>query len=125
MKEHALLAIPSLGEGGLEGERSEHFGQCDCFTLVEVIDDEIREVCAITNPHHEHGDCLGPVSLLASHRVDSIVVVGMGARPLIGFNEAGIAVYSERQTRGIGEVVRVFLDGGVELMDPKSVCGCH
>ena len=29
-------AIPTLGKGGLDCERSGHFGHCDCFTVVDV-----------------------------------------------------------------------------------------
>ena len=31
-----VLAVPSNGAGGLEAERSGHFGRCDCFTIVEI-----------------------------------------------------------------------------------------
>jgi len=30
------IAVPSAGKGGLDGHRSEHFGHCDAFTLVDV-----------------------------------------------------------------------------------------
>lgn len=125
MSDSMMLAVPSLGEGGLEGERSAHFGQCDCFTLVEIADGAIQSVRTVENPSHAEGGCLRPVSLLASHGVDALIVVGMGARPLAGFGDAGITVYSERQTPGIGEAVRLVLDGKAEIMDPDAVCGCH
>lgn len=120
-----LLAVPSIGEGGLAGERSGHFGRCDCFTLVEVTDDGIGEVRVVDNPPHEEGGCLRPVQLLASHDVDALVVAGMGARPLAGFEDAGIKVYFENMTAGIGDVVGMVAQGEVPLMDPGSVCGGH
>jgi predicted Fe-Mo cluster-binding NifX family protein len=125
MSERMLLAVPSLGEGGLEAERSAHFGQCDCFTLIEVADGEIVEVRVVENPPHEEGGCLRPVNLLASHGVNALIAAGMGARPLAGFNDAGIAVYFENQTPGIGDAVRLVLSGGVETMDARHVCGGH
>jgi len=125
MSERMLLAIPSLGEGGLEAERSGHFGHCDCFTLVDVVDGEISDVRVLANPPHEEGGCLRPVTLLASHGVNALIAGGMGARPLAGFNEAGISVYFENQTPGIGDAVRLVLSGSVETMDAKHVCGCH
>jgi predicted Fe-Mo cluster-binding NifX family protein len=125
MPEPMLLAIPSLGEGGLDAERSAHFGQCDCFTLVDLVDGQIAGVRVIPNPPHEEGGCLRPVKLLASHGVDALVAAGMGARPLAGFNAAGIAVYFENQTAGIGDVVKMVLGGGVETMDGTHVCGGH
>jgi len=32
------IAIPSEGEGGLDGMRSGHFGHCDVFTFVDLED---------------------------------------------------------------------------------------
>ena len=32
------IAIPTIGAGGLDCERSGHFGHCDCFTVVTVED---------------------------------------------------------------------------------------
>ena len=125
MSERMLLAVPSLGEGGLEAERSAHFGQCDCFTLIDVVDGEIAEVRVVKNPPHEEGGCLRPVNLLASHGVNALIAGGMGARPLAGFNEAGIAVYFENQNPGIGDAVRLVLSGAVETMDARHVCGGH
>lgn len=125
MSERMLLAIPSMGEGGLEAERSAHFGHCDCFTLVDVIDGEIADVRVVENPAHEEGGCLRPVNLLASHGVNALIAAGMGARPLAGFNDAGIAVYFENETAGIGDAVRLVLDGTVDTMDARHVCGGH
>lgn len=125
MSERMVLAIPSLGEGGLEAERSAHFGQCDCFTLVDVVDGAMSNVRIVANPPHEEGGCLRPVNLLASHGVNALIVAGMGARPLAGFNDAGIAVYFENQTPGIADAVQLMLDGVVDTMDARHVCGGH
>lgn len=120
-----LLAVPSIGAGGLEGERSGHFGRCDTFTLVELDEDQVLSVHVIDNPPHQEGGCLRPVELLASHDVTALVVAGMGARPLAGFRAAGIDVYFEDATPGIGDVVRLLLDGSCEPMDDRYVCGGH
>lgn len=125
MSGRMVLAVPSLGEGGLDGERSGHFGHCDCFTLVDIVEGEIAEVRIVENPPHEEGGCLRPVNLLASHGVSALIAAGMGARPLAGFNDAGIAVYFESETPGIGDAVRLVLAGTVETMDARHVCGGH
>lgn len=125
MPDTMILAVPSLGAGGLEGERSGHFGRCDCFTLVEVQDGEIASVSIIANPPHEEGGCLRPVELLASHAVNALVVAGMGARPLAGFRGAGIDVYFDDVTPGIGDVVALLVSGKCVPMDDSYVCGGH
>lgn len=35
------LAVPSVGEGGLDAQRSAHFGHADCFTVVTIENGEI------------------------------------------------------------------------------------
>jgi predicted Fe-Mo cluster-binding NifX family protein len=125
MPETMLLAVPSLGQGGLEGERSGHFGRCDTFTLVELENGQVMSVWVIDNPPHEDGGCLRPVNLLASHNVNALVVAGMGARPLAGFRDAGIDVYFEDATPGIGDVVKLVLADECEQMDERFVCGGH
>ena len=117
------LAIPSNGQGGFDAERSGHFGHCDCFTLVDMEDGEVGAVQIIDNPPHESGGCLRPVQLLAGHGVTALVVAGMGARPLAGFNDVGIVVYFDNATAGVGEVVGIVADGGLPQMDARNVCG--
>ena len=82
------LAVPTMGAAGLDAERSGHFGHCDCFTIVTIVDGEITEVDALDNPPHEEGGCLRPVSLLHDAGVDAIVAAGMGMRPMMGFADA-------------------------------------
>ncbi|PKQ29451.1 MAG: dinitrogenase iron-molybdenum cofactor biosynthesis protein [Actinobacteria bacterium HGW-Actinobacteria-10] len=125
MAENMVLAIPSMGEGGLEAERSGHFGHCDCFTLVEIVDGAIADVRVVENPPHEEGGCLRPVNLLASHGVQALIVAGMGARPLAGFDAAGITVFYEGATPRIGDAVQLVLDDNVMKMDARHVCGGH
>ena len=45
------IAIPSVGKGGLDGKRSQHFGHCDAFTIVDVKDGKISNVtCSDIKP---------------------------------------------------------------------------
>ena len=84
------LAVPSVGEGGLDAQRSAHFGHADCFTVVTIENGEIVETQIIDNPPHEEGGCMRPVGILAEHGIDAIVAAGMGMRPMQGFASAGI-----------------------------------
>ncbi|GAV31739.1 uncharacterized conserved protein [Coriobacteriaceae bacterium EMTCatB1] len=119
------MAIPSVGEGGLDSERSGHFGRCDCFTVVEIEDGQVASVRVVDNPPHVEGGCLRPVELLASHGVNALVVAGIGARPLAGFTDAGIAVYFDNERPIVADAVEAFLAGEMELIDPGYVCGGH
>jgi predicted Fe-Mo cluster-binding NifX family protein len=123
-----VIAVPSLAPGGLEAQRSGHFGHCDFFTLVEVGGDSIAKVSVVENAPHHEGGCLDPVNLLASLGATQIVVGGMGARPLAFFGERGITVYADQELPTVGEVVDALLQGTVPVMSAMQVCGggnCH
>jgi predicted Fe-Mo cluster-binding NifX family protein len=123
-----VIAVPSFTPGGLDAERSGHFGHCDLFTLVTVGGDKVVDVKVIENAPHHEGGCLDPVRTLAALGTTDIVVGGMGARPLAYFGELGINVFADQQVPTVGKVVDELLHGRVTPMSLEHVCGggnCH
>ncbi len=125
MSERIVLAVPSVGEGGMDVERSGHFGRCDCFTVVDIVDGAVAGVRIVANPPHVEGGCLTPVNLLAGEGVNALVVAGIGGRPLAGFNDAGIVVYFDNERPLVSDAVAALIAGEVEVIDPGYVCGGH
>jgi len=119
------LAIPTMGQAGLDSERSGHFGHCDCFTIVDIEDGEIKSVSSLDNPPHEEGGCLRPVMLLADAGADAIVAAGMGMRPMMGFQQVGITVYFENRTPNVGEVAKMAAAGTLPIMGAENACNHH
>lgn len=121
------VAFPTLADGGIDGERSGHFGHCETFTIAVVAGGEVISCEVIQNPPHAEGGCLAPVGLLAAADVDALVVAGMGMRPLAGFAEAGIRVFFENQTAHVATVLEMMLAGALPEMDPSAACsgGCQ
>ncbi|MFC2036159.1 NifB/NifX family molybdenum-iron cluster-binding protein [Chloroflexota bacterium] len=117
------IAIPSLGNGGLDGQRSQHFGHCDSFTLVDVVNGEIDSVTITSNPPHQEGGCMVPVNTLANLKVNALVVSGIGPRPLMGFNEASIDVYHDSICPEIRPVVEGLIAGSLPLISMDNTCG--
>lgn len=117
------IAIPSMGDGGMDGQRSGHFGHCDAFTFVDVENGEIRNVSTIQNQEHVQGGCMVPVNLLSRHKVDALIVGGIGMRPLMGFRQVGIDVYHEDRQPAIKPVVDDLLAGKLPLINDDQVCG--
>ncbi|MEW6623187.1 MAG: NifB/NifX family molybdenum-iron cluster-binding protein [Bacillota bacterium] len=118
------IAVPSMFPGGLKAQRSGHFGRCDVFTVIDIDDDIIVDVSILNNIEHSEGGCLVPVNLLANHNVNSIIVGGMGMRPLMGFKEAGINVYLGDGIT-VEDAVNSFLKDQLDLMTTDHVCGGH
>ena len=71
---NARIAIPSEGDGGIDGKRSEHFGHCDVFTIIDVKDGVVIDSTTIDNGSHEHGGCMVPVKLLAENNIPTGII---------------------------------------------------
>ena len=117
------IAIPSVNNGGLDGQRSGHFGHCDVFTIVDVEDGEIKEVSTIPNQEHVQGGCMVPVNFLAGHNVNALIVGGIGMRPLMGFRQVGIDVYHDAVRPEIRPVVEDLIAGKLPQIADHQVCG--
>ncbi|MCP3940439.1 MAG: dinitrogenase iron-molybdenum cofactor biosynthesis protein [Desulfobacteraceae bacterium] len=121
--ENGRIAIPSNGQGGLDGTRSGHFGHCDVFTLVDVEEGKIKDVAILQNQEHVQGGCMVPVNLLSENRVTALIVGGIGMRPLMGFKQAGIDVYHDDQHLEINCVVNDLIAGTLVEIRNDQVCG--
>jgi predicted Fe-Mo cluster-binding NifX family protein len=121
--EEGRIAIPSMGTGGLDGERSGHFGHCDVFTMVDVENAEIKNVSTVQNQSHVQGGCMVPVNLLADHNVNALIVGGIGMRPLMGFKQVGIDVYYDAERPQIRAVVEDLIAGKLPSIGDDQVCG--
>ncbi len=119
------VAVPTNNPGGLEAERSDHFGHCDIFTVLNLSEDfTINDVEKIENGEHEAGGCMVPVKVLSDAGVEAIVVGGMGARPMQGFVQAGIKVYfaNVATIKTVKEVAEGFSQNMLPLMTADQVC---
>ena len=117
------IAVPSNGDGGMNGTRSGHFGHCDVFTLVDVEDSEIKNISILQNQEHVQGGCMVPVNLLADNQVTALIVGGIGMRPLMGFRQVGIQVYHDDQRPEIEPVVMDLIAGNLQEIQNNQVCG--
>ncbi|MBW1703482.1 MAG: NifB/NifX family molybdenum-iron cluster-binding protein [Deltaproteobacteria bacterium] len=121
--EEGRIAIPSMGPGGLDGERSGHFGHCDVFTMIDVENGQIKQVTTVPNQSHVQGGCMVPVNLLAEHNVNVLIVGGIGMRPLMGFRQVGIDVYYDAERPQIRPVVEDLIAGKLSAIGDNQVCG--
>ena len=122
MKE-GRIAVPSMESGGMDGQRSGHFGHCDVFTFVDVEEGEIKQVTTIPNQTHVQGGCMVPVNLLAEHKVNALIVGGIGMRPLMGFKQVGIDVYYDATRQSIKPVVEDLIADQLPQIENDQVCG--
>lgn len=123
MIKNGRIAVPSNGNGGLEGTRAGHFGHCDVFTLIDVQEGQITDISILKNQEHVQGGCMVPVNLLSSNQVNALIVGGIGMRPLMGFKQVGIDVFHDDQRPEIKPVVLDLIDGKLSQIRNDQVCG--
>lgn len=97
------IAFPLMEDKGLDSIVHNHFGSARFFMLVE---DSNRSVEIIVNEDadHLHGAC-NPLKALGGHRVEAVIVGGIGGNALKKLNDEGIVVY-----RGIEGTIAEHLD---------------
>ncbi len=67
------IAIPTNIPVGVEANRSEHFGKCDLFTVIELDgDNEFSGVETYKNMAHDVGGCMAPIKILQNADVDAM-----------------------------------------------------
>ena len=92
-------------------------------------DGEVADVQVIPNVPHQQGGCLAPVQHLANNGVTRLIAGGMGLRPLMGFNQAGIKVYYGGGAQTVGDAVQSMLKDALPEFTQDQTCGggsgCH
>lgn len=119
----ARIAIPSTLPGGLEANVGAHFGHCDLYTVVDVKEGRIIEVSTLPNIPHQQGGCLAPVNHLAQNGVKVLIAGGMGLRPLMGFNQAGIEVFRGTGAPSVESAIQAFIRGDLQRFTREFTCG--
>jgi predicted Fe-Mo cluster-binding NifX family protein len=120
--ERTRIAIPSVGEGGLQAPVSPHFGRCDSYTIVTLQDGRIEAVESLQNGTHT--DCSSPVQLLAKNGVGLMLVGGMGMRPYLAFKEKGIEI---RHGTGstVADTIEAYIKNETQQITEDTLCNCQ
>lgn len=89
-----------------------HFGHCQQFAIVEVVDNIITNVKEVTPPEHVPG--LYP-KWIAQFGVTDVIAGGMGQQAIMLFNQQKINVFVGAPVKETKELVSDFLTGKLEL----------
>ena len=113
-----------MNNGGLESNVCAHFGSCEYFTVVDVEDQAITGIEAINNmsPDSEH-NCAASSRILRSHNVDTVLVSGIGGRPLISLVENKIKVFSGAMGK-VSDALQDYNNGMLQELSTNGTCTC-
>ena len=119
------VVIPTNTPDGLMAKRGAHFGKAPFYVIVDIEDGKIKDVDFISNPGHSGGACGNAVMNIKNLGADVLIVSGIGPNPLNGFNQVGIKVYYDGESKTVEEAVKKFLNGELEEMTPQMSCSHH
>jgi predicted Fe-Mo cluster-binding NifX family protein len=114
------IAVTADMDNGLDSPISGHFGHCKAFIVATIQDGEIVRVETV--PNLGHTSCADPVNHLAELDVDVLITMGMGMRPFMAAQQAGLTVVQSGDTT-VGKAVRAYLNGVGKPMDHDGLCG--
>ncbi len=107
------VAIPSINDGGLDSEVSDHFGRSPYYTFVDIEDGEIKNVEVLPVPFEEHGPGDLP-NFVKEHGGEVVIAYGMGHRAVDFFQQLGIDVVTGAGGR-IRDVIDAFIHNMLEV----------
>jgi predicted Fe-Mo cluster-binding NifX family protein len=107
-------------DNGLDSPVSGHFGHCKAFIVATINNGEIVEVETV--PNLGHTSCADPVNYLAGLGVNVLITMGMGMKPFMAAQQAGLVVVRSGGTT-VGNAVRAYLNGVGKPMDHDDLCG--
>lgn len=125
MSQRIRIAVPTDGDGGLDAQRSAHFGHADSFTIVDVQDGDIVGAQTMKNAPHTSGGCGTVVASLASAGVTAAVVVGMGGGPLAAMSRLGMTAYFDDTSITPAQAATAYLTGELPAFGSTDVCSGH
>lgn len=116
------VCFPVQRDEGLDSRVYNHFGSAPSFVVVDLTTDTLSTI-ANKDQHHTHGSC-NPIRALDDHKVDAIVVGGIGGGALSRLNQAGIRVY-QAGASGIRDNIDMFMAGRLAEYTLQQCCGGH
>jgi predicted Fe-Mo cluster-binding NifX family protein len=113
------VAVPAETGQGLDSPISSHFGHAPVFVLSTIKNGEIQEVELLDN--RSHSGCGGLIDLLVGRGVQVLIVLGMGGRPYMMAQQAGMPV-----VRAIGstvnEAIENYVKGAASHVRDEELC---
>lgn len=119
------VAVPAETGQGLESPVSDHFGHAPMFVLSTIKDGEIEEVELLDN--QSHSGCGGLIETLAGRGVQVLIALGMGRRPYMMAQQAGIPVVRAMGST-VNEAIENYVKGRTSHVSDDELCaggGAH
>lgn len=112
------VALPTMGEKGLEEEIGAHFGRCPTFTICDLENDEIE---IISNNSKHAGGKGNPPELLAEKDIDAMICKNLGKKAVSLFEDLGIEVYDDAEGT-VGDAIESWKNDNLKETSISDAC---
>ena len=105
------IAVASNGKKGLEDTVSDVFGRAKTFTIIDVEDDQVKEVKVIENPGVRYQYGCGPIAVktLVDLGVDAVIASEFGPSVSSILEQHGVKRHRSRSGIRVEEALKKFL----------------
>ena len=113
------VAIPVVGDEGMDSRVNPHFGKSIGFVVVDLNGENLRflDAAALRKP----SEC-APISGLAEKGAKALLCLGMGRGALVRCHEAGLLVF-QASGATVREALACFAAGISADFPDESICG--
>jgi predicted Fe-Mo cluster-binding NifX family protein len=119
--ENVKVAIPTMGNNGMDEYVSEHFGRAPTFTLVDLDTNKVR---VIPNTSEHLGGTGYPPEILANAGVEVILCRGLGPRAINMFEQYGIEVHVGASGT-VRDAIQAWQAGRLHVATDENACRMH
>ncbi|HNZ87314.1 MAG TPA: NifB/NifX family molybdenum-iron cluster-binding protein [Methanofastidiosum sp.] len=116
------VAIPTDTNGGLSSIVYNHFGMAPTYTVIEIINNEIKDVEIIDNTSDHFGGSESPVDLLLKKNVGIVICSNLGPHAMIALRDLGFDIFFTKRDN-VKEIVENFISGKLQrFYEDKASC---
>jgi len=116
-----VVCVPSLDQGGLKGDISQHFGKTPYFVLIKWEDDQIKSYEIIDSKAKHVGGNMTPGEFIAGSGANTLLCGNLGPKAVQMLQRAGIEVYVGASGTVI-EALQSWEEGKLKLASADDAC---
>ncbi len=123
-----IIAIPSIGNGGLNDDMSPRFGRCGSFTFVELENDEIKSVKTVINHAAEAmgGAGIQATEIVGNNSADIVIAGFLGPNAANALNALKLKIYHAPDKRmTVREVLNLYIQKELDVLTSANVASHH
>lgn len=116
-----VVCVPSLDQGGLKGNISQHLGKTPYFVLIKWENDQIENFQILESKAKHVGGNMTPGEFIAGSEAKTLLCGNLGPKAVQMLQRAGIEVYVGASGTVI-EALQSWAEGKLKLANVDTAC---